>query len=279
MSDVSGSAVPESTRLHQALVDQLVQRGYITTPLIEAAFRAVPRHLFVPDVPIDRVYQDQYIPTKYEHKQLVSSSSQPAIMAIMLDQLALAPGQRVLEIGAGTGYNAALMAHLVGPGGHVVTLDLDDDLVCTARAHLSAAGLETVDVIQHDGALGYALLAPYDRIILTVASWDIVPAWTAQLARNGRLVLPLMLFPGLTLTVAFDWRGDQLQSVSAYPCGFLPLRGELAYPPARDWIAPQISVAPHPSVQPPESLTCALEKAWSTMTVTWSLATPASDAA
>src|SRR4029077_1420949 len=79
--------------------------------------------------------------------QPISSSSQPAIMAIMLDQLTLAPGQRVLEIGAGTGYNAALMRHIVGPQGTVVSVDIDADLVGTAREHLASAGYPDVTVV------------------------------------------------------------------------------------------------------------------------------------
>jgi protein-L-isoaspartate(D-aspartate) O-methyltransferase len=103
--------------LHQALVDRLKCAGYIHTPAVEAAFRAVPRHLFLPAVAPDTVYTDEAIPTKRLDGKAVSSSSQPAIMAIMLEQLDLHPGHRVLEIGAGTGYNAALMAHIVGDSG------------------------------------------------------------------------------------------------------------------------------------------------------------------
>jgi len=103
--------------LHAALVDALLRRGAITDPRVEAAFRAIPRHLFLPDVPLAEVYRDQAIPTKIRDGEAISSSSQPEIMATMLDQLRLAPGLRVLEIGAGTGYNAALMAHIVGEKG------------------------------------------------------------------------------------------------------------------------------------------------------------------
>src|SRR5512146_3300442 len=110
-------------------------------PRVEAAFRAVPRHLFLPDLTPEEAYRDEAIPTKrLQTGQIVSSSSQPSIMAIMLEQLALEPGQRVLEIGAGTGYNAALIAHLVGETGHVVSLDIDQDIVDAAWLHLAATG-------------------------------------------------------------------------------------------------------------------------------------------
>src|SRR5213593_736349 len=128
--------------LHRALIDALVRRNAIKDSRVEAAFRAIPHHLFLPDVPLAEVYRNEAIPTKIVDGEAVSSSSQPEIMAIMLEQLALEPGLRVLEIGAGTGYNAALMAHVVGEKGAVVTMDFDADLVDDARAHLAAAGLD-----------------------------------------------------------------------------------------------------------------------------------------
>ena len=225
---IANSEPDEAMRLHQALVDHLKNAGFMTTPQVEAAFRAVPRHLFLPAVPLADVYQDTHIVTKQIDGIDVSSSSQPAIMAIMLEQLGLEPGQRVLEIGAGTGYNAALMAHLVGESGQVVTVDLDDDTAAQARQHLAAAGFERVEVVCGDGALGYTAGAPYDRIILTVGAWDILPAWREQL--RGRLVLPLTIRPKLMLSVAFESAETHLRSVSAHFCIFLPLRGALAHP-------------------------------------------------
>ncbi len=189
----------------------------------------MPRHLFLPDVPVGDVYTDRAFPTKHAEGKPISSSSQPAIMAIMLEQLALQPGQRVLEIGAGTGYNAALIAHIVGTGGCVVTIDIDEDLVLIARQHLAAAGFDSVDVRCADGGYGHPEAAPYDRIILTASAWDITPAWFEQLGVGGRLVLPLSLRQ-LQLSVAFERRTDHLESVSVADCGFMPLRGEFAGP-------------------------------------------------
>lgn len=215
--------------LHQRLVDNVKAAGYITSPRVEEAFRAVPRHLFLPHLSPQEVYQDRAIMTKMIDGQYVSSSSQPTIMAIMLEQLDLQPGQRVLEIGAGTGYNAALMAHIVGDTGQVVTIDIDDDIVEGARTHLAAAGFERVQVICADGGLGYPDGAPYDRIILTVSSADITPAWREQLRPDGRFLLPLAV-RGPQLSVAFEPSPDThyWQSVSARACGFVGLRGAFA---------------------------------------------------
>src|SRR5687767_10549210 len=102
----------EAHTLRAQLVTTLRERGLLRTPAIERAFGVVPRELFLPGVPLERVYQDDAIVTETEDGVGVSSSSQPAIMALMLAQLDVQPGLRVLEIGAGTGYNAALLREL-----------------------------------------------------------------------------------------------------------------------------------------------------------------------
>ena len=230
-ADNTDSDSRDNIALRQALVDKLKggESPTITMPRVEAAFRAVPRHLFVPGAPLERVYSDDAVITKRQDGVPVSSSSQPAIMAIMLEQLDLQPGHTVLEIGAGTGYNAALLAHIVGDKGQVVTMDIDRDLVDAARAHLSAAGYDGVEAACGDGALGYPKAAPYDRIILTVGAWDILPAWRKQLKPGGRLLLPLSIKGGIQKSIAFEEIDGHLESASVKGCGFMYLRGEFAH--------------------------------------------------
>ncbi|MCG8347179.1 MAG: methyltransferase, FxLD system [Chloroflexales bacterium] len=225
----SAQSDADPAALRQTLVDELKGKGYITTPAVEAAFRATPRQLFLPDASLESIYRDEAIPTRFRDGLPISSSSQPAIMAIMLEQLSLEPGQCVLEIGAGTGYNAALLSHIVGPDGQVVTVDIDEDIVAEARDHLHAAGAANVTVVCGDGGLGYAAAAPYDRIILTVGAWDITPAWREQLGPDGRLLLPLSL-NGPQKAVLFERSGNHLTSVSIVECGFVRLRGAFAGP-------------------------------------------------
>ncbi|MBI2265139.1 MAG: hypothetical protein HYU64_08195 [Armatimonadetes bacterium] len=117
-----------TTILRQAMVDQMVREGKITKPWIEHAFRAVPRDLFLPDFPPDRVYKDEAIVTKWEKGKPISSSSQPSCMAEMLEKLDLGEGLRILEIGTGTGYNAALLALLVNAPPQIFSVDIDCDL-------------------------------------------------------------------------------------------------------------------------------------------------------
>lgn len=214
-------------RLNSRLAGELKRRGIISDARIEAAFRSVKRHHFLPDQPLTAAYSDQAVITRERAGVPISSSSQPAIMAIMLDQLRVGPGMRVLEIGAGTGYNAALLAHMVGAHGSVTSLDLDQDIVDEAAAHLSAAGVEDVQLVCADGAGGWPARAPYDRILLTVGSPEVLPAWVEQLAPDGLIVLPLGLAGGVQRSVAFRRTGDQLESLSVTPCGFMPLRGAI----------------------------------------------------
>src|SRR5579864_3483247 len=180
MARVNLESSPEELR--SALVRALLRNGTLHPGRVEEAFRRVPRHVFLPDVDIDLAYRDNSIPTKLLGGEIVSSSSQPAIMAIMLEQLALEPGQRVLEVGAGTGYNAALLAELAGESGQVTAIDLDLDTVLRARAALQQTGYGRVRVEQADGVAGYPELAPYDRIIATVGLGDIPLAFSSQLA-------------------------------------------------------------------------------------------------
>ena len=221
-----GPAAPDADRTR--LVDELRDRGRLTSPAVEAAFRAVPRHVFLPEMAASQAYQDEAFVIKTDEDGLpVSSSSQPAIMAIMLEQLGVARGQRVLEVGTGTGYNAALLAHLVGPEGSVVTVDIDQDLVTRARANLATAGYPGVTVICGDGGFGAPGHAPYDRIIVTAGASDLAPPWLAQLGPGGRIALPLSL-RGIQLCIALERSAGHWASRSACRCGFIRMVGSLA---------------------------------------------------
>lgn len=182
----------------------------------------------MPNVSPTEAYKDHSISIKGPNGALISAASQPAIMATMLEQLDVRPGMTVLEIGAGTGYNAALLAHLVGPSGRVVTVDIEPGLVAAAHTRLRELGYDRrVSAVVGDGALGYPPGAPYDRIILTVGAAELFPAWAAQLGPHGRLLLPLMV-GGSQASVAFEPKHGCLESLSVEPCGFMMLRGPFA---------------------------------------------------
>jgi protein-L-isoaspartate(D-aspartate) O-methyltransferase len=208
-----------------AMVDAL--RGHIRRPAVAEALGAVPRHLFLPGVAVAQAYDPgrAAVTTQSAPGVPLSSASSPGIVGLILDQLDLRPGQRVLEIGAGTGWNAALLAHLVGSDGAVVTVDVDPD--CTTRAHvaLTEAGYGGVTVITGDGLRGAPGHGVFDRIVVTAGAWDVPPAWTAQLAPGGRLVVPLR-WRGQTRSTAFVHGPDGvLRSDDLALCGFIPLAG------------------------------------------------------
>src|SRR5690606_28134946 len=121
-------------------------------------------------------YADRPVIVKSGPTHPLSSVSMPTVVAIMLGQLDPQPGDNVLEIGAGAGYNAALLAELVGPTGAVTTVDIDPDVTAHARSALTATGYDHVRVITADGALGAPEHAPFDKIIVTVGPWDLPPA-------------------------------------------------------------------------------------------------------
>jgi protein-L-isoaspartate O-methyltransferase len=155
--------------------------------------------------------------------------------------LAADDGQRVLEVGAGTGYNAALLSHLVGRGGSVTSVDLDAAVTTEAAANLANAGFGGVRVVADDGWLGRPG-ERFDRMIVTAECWDLSPAWVEQLADGGRLVVPLWLRPALTVAVAFEKVASAagpapdhavLVSRALTYCGFMPLRGPHGGPPRR----------------------------------------------
>jgi protein-L-isoaspartate(D-aspartate) O-methyltransferase len=206
MNVTTADMSPEALR--EALIDKVKEAGYARSRTVEDVLRAVERHHYVPDVELADAYANDIVVTKRPPEgEVLSCASQPGIVALLLDQLRPQRGDRVLEIGAGTGYNAALMAHLVGERGHVAAIDVDADIV------------------------GYADPAG-DGIIASVGAYGIPDSWLAQLAPAGRLVIPLRIRGSVSRSIAFErapeggWR-----SAEHAMCGFVPLRGGIADDP------------------------------------------------
>ena len=222
----------EAARLRDALVVTLQQEGHVRTPAVENVLRSVPRHLFVPEASMTAAYANDTVTTKQDDSgRVISCASQPGVVAAMLEQLDVHQGHNILELGAGTGYNAALLANLTGPSGHVTTLDVDADITTAAEQHLKSAGVKNVTVVLGDGALGHAHDAPYDRIVATVGAHGIPPAWFDQLTLNGRLLAPQRLRGSVSRSIA--WERDPADpahwmSVSSEMNTFMPLRKGVA---------------------------------------------------
>lgn len=226
------TAAQDEEGLRRQLVDELVESGAITSRRVDAAFRAVPRHLFLPGTPLGRAYRDIAVTTKRDASgSSISSVSAPNVIAMMLELADIESGHRVLEIGSG-GYNATLIRELVGPLGDVTSMDIDPDVIDRARRGLEAAGVTDIALVCADGEYGHPENGPYDRIIVTVGAWDIPPAWLDQLADGGRIVVPLQL-RGLTRAIAFDRDGDRLTSRGHGLCGFVDMQGAGSQPAQR----------------------------------------------
>ncbi|MET8943879.1 methyltransferase domain-containing protein [Streptomyces sp. NPDC004542] len=229
-----------------ALVREIDASGaWDADPVWRAVFAQVPRHLFVPyyyvaaargyecrwgespDAGARRrwlggAYADAPLATRLRDGELLSSSSQPSLMAQMLAELRVRDGDRVLEVGAGTGYNAALLAQRLGDDDLVTTVDLEPEITESARRHLAAAGYHPA-VVTGDGARGVPERAPFDRIIATCALPSVPRAWLAQCRPGARVLTPLAT--GLVALTVRD-AGHAEGRFLATPAFFVPLRGE-----------------------------------------------------
>jgi len=195
---------------------QLRRRG-IRDPRVLAAMEKVPRHRFLPNPDDASAYEDYPLPIGSGQ-----TISQPYMVALMTECLLLKGRERVLEIGTGSGYQAAILAEL---SRSVYSIERFASLAERARAVLAELGYSNVEVIVGDGSLGYPDAAPYDRIIVTAAAPKVATPWIEQLADGGRLVVPLGDRWGQTLTVVTK-RADKLDYEDMGGCVFVPLVGE-----------------------------------------------------
>ncbi|RKN46663.1 methyltransferase, FxLD system [Streptomyces hoynatensis] len=211
--------------LREALVTRLVDGGHLRTPAVIDAFRDTERHQFLPGVDAKAAYVEDAVPIKHDETgEMISCISAPSIVATQLEQLGAEPGHKILEAGAATGYNAALLGRLAAPSGHVWTVDVDQDLVDRAQHNLTNAGVSNVSVMLADGATGLPDHAPFDRIQFTVGAGDIPITILDQLAPGGRLVIPLRIRGSISRSFAFERDGGTWRTVSCEMATFVPLR-------------------------------------------------------
>ena len=161
---------------------QIASRG-VRDDRVLSAMRSIPRHLFVPPTYRDAAYND--CPLPIGRGQTIS---QPYIVAVMTELLQIRPGDRVLEIGGGSGYQAAILGTLARD---VISIERIPDVAEMAKENLSGAGITNVTIVIGDGTLGYPAKAPYDAILITAAAPDVPPPLIGQLAEGGRLVAPV----------------------------------------------------------------------------------------
>jgi protein-L-isoaspartate(D-aspartate) O-methyltransferase len=182
-SSAGGPVEPNWEAQRARMVAQQMQARGVREPRLLDALRRVPRHLFVPPEVRHRAYTDEPLPIGAGQ-----TISQPYIVAAMTELLAPQPGEKVLEVGTGSGYQAAVLAEL---GAHVYTIEIVPELAEMARRHLAEVGYRDVVVITGDGYRGLPEQAPFDGILVTAAPDHVPPALLEQLRVGGRLVIPV----------------------------------------------------------------------------------------
>lgn len=231
-------------------VERMQANGAIRDTSVANAFRDVPRELFISsfyersgrewirhveadmnaETWLSSIYTDSSLITRVEQNRPVSSSSMPSIMAHMLEALDVSAGCSVMEIGTGTGYNAALLAYLTGNPARVTTIDIDVELIEQATTAIRKIAGPGMTILAGDGRIGCAAHAPYDRIIVTASAASIAPCWYEQLAPEGRLVMPLSGHLNASGFLVLIKAKDNKSACGIFrqpPLSFMPLTGEI----------------------------------------------------
>ncbi|HUG41031.1 MAG TPA: protein-L-isoaspartate(D-aspartate) O-methyltransferase [Longimicrobiales bacterium] len=208
-------------RKRRRLVDAVRDVG-VSDPRVLQAVAEVPRHRFVPPAVVRRAYEDNALPIGFGQ-----TISQPSLQALYLQVLGIGAGDRVLEVGTGSGYQTALLARVAG---NVYSVERIPELAVRARQVLDALGYRNVALLTGDGTVGWSRFAPYDAILVAAAAPDVPQALVDQLAPGGRLLIPLGDRDSQTLTLvrrAADG-GTERETVTA--CVFVPLIGRFGWP-------------------------------------------------
>jgi protein-L-isoaspartate(D-aspartate) O-methyltransferase len=221
---------------------------YYETPISEAtekAYLATPRHLFVKRYrewgtqewrEVREENLEEHLVTLYTDRSLIlfgeddnnipSTISQPSFVLRMLDMLQLRPGHTVFELGSGSGWNAALMGHLIGPEGHVYSLEIIPEVTKIAIKTIESLGIKNVSIIAADGGEGYAEGAPYDRAIFTAGTYDLPRHFYDQMRDEGLLLVVIKSEGGGDSLFLLRKTGSHFESLESMPCGFVQLSGK-----------------------------------------------------
>jgi protein-L-isoaspartate(D-aspartate) O-methyltransferase len=208
----------------------LIKRKYSISPKVESAFLRCPRHLFIErGLSMDDIYSD-YPLEIYRDKNFISTISQPSFVLLMIEMLNLSADDTVLEVGTGSGWNAALMSCLCRS---VVTVEIIPQLAHESRERLQRLGFNNVEVIQGDGAFGHLDKAPYDKGVFTAGATDLPKAFHEQI-KDGGLLLFVLKTTGADLLLLLMKKGDHFEEIQRIPCSFVPLKGKKEKPQELD---------------------------------------------
>ncbi len=210
--------------LLSTLIFALKDDGILKSENIEHALKKIKRELFVPEKHKNDAYSDCPIPISHNQNIL-----QPSVVVFMTEMLDVREGHKVLEVGAGSGWQAAILGHLVGPNGKVYTVEMDEDLVNFARKNVEKTGLHNVEIIHGDGTLGLEEKAPFDRVIITAATPKIPPPLEQQVVEGGKLVAPIgdIFSQRVTLFEKTRWGLEPIRNIGYFK--FVPLVGRYGF--------------------------------------------------
>ena len=202
------------------LQKKIVQKSQPLSPAIEEAFYKYPRHLFVPEYSMVAAYSDHPL-LIYERYPYVSTISQPSFVLQILKLLQVEPGQRIFELGTGSGWNAALMSYLVGKNGLVVTSEVIPEVAERAKKILDELKVPNVQVLSQDGVEGYEAAAPYDRAIFTAGSREFPDKLFTQLKDGGLMIFVRQREFSSDVLELLRKEGRQWKILSSTPCSFV----------------------------------------------------------
>ena len=208
--------VDQYDKQRKAMVETQLRSRDITDEKVLKAMETVPRHKFL-SIYIDQAYGDHPVPIGYGQ-----TISQPYIVALMTQALEVKPTDKILEIGTGSGYQAAILAELVN---YIYTIEIIEPLATRASLTLANLDYKNVEVKHADGYYGWEEQAPFDAIIITAAVNHVPPPLIAQLKDNGKLILPLASSPGFQTLTMITKKGEELQAQYITGVRFVPLTG------------------------------------------------------
>ncbi|MBN2422640.1 protein-L-isoaspartate(D-aspartate) O-methyltransferase [Candidatus Woesearchaeota archaeon] len=204
------------------LINEIIDMG-VSDKKILHAIKKVPRDLFVRKENLNEAYENYPLPIGFGQ-----TISQPYTVAFMIEQLELKQGEKVLEIGTGSGYNASIMAKIVEPNGKILSVEILSDLIEFAKQNLKKAGIKNVHVIHGDGSVGYSDEAPYDKIIVTAGCPEIPNPIIEQLKEEGIIVAPVESLFGQEMIKLIKHK-DSLAIKKLGNFSFVPLKGKKGY--------------------------------------------------
>ena len=212
---------------------------------IETAFLETPRHLFVRRYKLSEQQEwhevnennlEEHLPLLYQNRSLilwqedndqrVSTISQPSLVLYMLNLLKLEPGHKVLELGAGSGWNAALMGHIVGTSGHVYSMEIITEIAKSAAENISILGINNVTILEKDAADGYEAESPFDRIVFTAGTFDLPRNLYHQIKQDGLLLVVIKIEGGADNLFLLEKKEECFDSLDSLPCKFVSVTGK-----------------------------------------------------